>query len=748
MKTKKTKKILGGVAIAAVSLGCLGLAGIANASTLTDTGSSTKGSAPATTTYPFYAGKVSSAMKGNTEVTFNVSTAQGQTLLDHHLTYIQIGSYSPIGSSNFNTISTTQDAANAIGTWASQNSTLLGGTAYNPATDGDPLTWLLTGNSSSTFLGTDLSGQGSTTLDQAVRSLANYLSTQASSSGLLGTSGTSITFGKTSDNSAGAQQGTWDAPAPGVYLVLDSDGTNQSMPMIVATEPGNGFQVPSTMTDLITNQVALKTQDPLTAPDKQFVTGATWKDNAISGGKLSGTSDTASVGMQNAVTYQVAGVFPNFTGYPSYSYSFVDNPGTGLTLYIQGGQNLDVAGIPVSTLMGDVSGGVTVTEAFPTGNSNGTISASSASELANLKNLTGGSDASLTVTLNKAALEELITLKAQATTETTGDDINSAGDLANYSVTTPDAKTPNTTQGFNGGKTSYTGQTDPVQYFGLTYQGYLNSDVATASGSSTSASNTATVVNNGVSSSQSGNAPLSTSGTYNGGTNPQGNGKTSTDHPGSTQQIPASKITGTDNNGTTNGVPNKTAVGAGINWMKIWGSGEPATGAVFQVSRGSGSSQQWLYATGSGWGWASSQADGEYFGASTLDSSAGTTASGGLFEISGIGDGTYQVHEVKQATGAAAVLPVFSVTVSSGSPETVSLSGAGDSGYNLVNNTPDGNPFNSKDFNTVENVKSMTGLPLTGGAGILTGVIAAVLLFGTAGIVLVVYKRRKKAQED
>ena len=38
-------------------------------------------------------------------------------------------------------------------------------------------------------------------------------------------------------------------------------------------------------------------------------------------------------------------------------------------------------------------------------------------------------------------------------------------------------------------------------------------------------------------------------------------------------------------------------------------------------------------------------------------------------------------------------------------------------------------------------------LPLTGGAGILIGVIAAVTLFAAAGIVLVVYRRRKQ-QED
>ena len=100
--------------------------------------------------------------------------------------------------------------------------------------------------------------------------------------------------------------------------------------------------------------------------------------------------------------------------------------------------------------------------------------------------------------------------------------------------------------------------------------------------------------------------------------------------------------------------------------------------------------------------------------------------------------------EVQYPSGYADILPSFNITVKAGSPETVSAV----NGYNLVNNTPGGNPFSSNDFNTVENVKHMTSLPLTGGAGILTGVIAAVLLFGTAGIVLVVYKRKKSQQED
>ena len=136
-------------------------------------------------------------------------------------------------------------------------------------------------------------------------------------------------------------------------------------------------------------------------------------------------------------------------------------------------------------------------------------------------------------------------------------------------------------------------------------------------------------------------------------------------------------------------------------------------------------------------------------------------STGGLFEINGLADdGTYTVTEAHAATGAdQSVLPSFTITLKSGAPEVISLIPGDKGSLNLVNNTPNGNPFNSTDYNTVENVKSLTGqiptgsgqipsgLPLTGGAGILTGVIAAVILFAAAGIVLVVYRRRKQ-QED
>ncbi|MBQ5520817.1 MAG: hypothetical protein IIT91_01850, partial [Aeriscardovia sp.] len=266
----------------------------------------------------------------------------------------------------------------------------------------------------------------------------------------------------------------------------------------------------------------------------------------------------------------------------------------------------------------------------------------------------------------------------------------------------------------------------------------------------TEANNTAATDNNGVTSGQSGDMPLPTSGKYNGGTTPE-KGQTS----------PTKQINPGDTTGSINGIPGRQAVGAGINWMKIWGSGSVAPNAEFQVQNSKG---EYLYATGSGWGWTSEKSEAQTFSPTTLytgASSSTTTGTGsmgssssavnpaakeGLFEITGLASGTYTVTETKPATGADPnVLPSFQVTVSVGSPETITTSSASD---NLVDNTPNGNPFNSTDYHTVENVKSVTGLPLTGGAGILAGVIAAVLLFGTAGIVLVVYKRRKAQREE
>ena len=375
-----------------------------------------------------------------------------------------------------------------------------------------------------------------------------------------------------------------------------------------------------------------------------------------------------------------------------------------------------------------------------------------------MPNLVGGTDAQMTVNLNEAGMQ-YIEANGYQTSNMSGKSIN-FGKLSSQSDISQTVNgTTNTMSGVNKGASSYTGQTQAApsgengnstssgQYpqatgelFGLTYQAFLNSSVAWSDGT-TEASNTAMTDNNGTQSSPTTNVPLQTSGQYNGGTT-DGSGKTQ----GTTQTNP-DQVTGEKNGktvpGTTHGVPNNNAVGAGLNWMKIWGSGQVAQGASFYVQNSSG---QYLYATGNGWAWGN-KSQAEKFGASTPAS--GTTvnpaSTGGLFEINGLNYGTYTVTEAHAATGAdQSVLPSFKVTLTSGMPETVATSSASD---NLVNNTPNGNPFNSTDYNTVENVKSLTGLPLTGGAGILTGVIAAVILFGTAGIVLVVYKRRKQQKD-
>ncbi|MBQ1425070.1 MAG: hypothetical protein IIY98_03010, partial [Aeriscardovia sp.] len=521
---------------------------------------------------------------------------------------------------------------------------------------------------------------------------------------------------------------------------------------------------------------------------------------AVSGGTLA-SSDNVTIGSTNAVTYQVAGVFPNFYGYPSYTYKFVDTPGTGMTLaLVQSVDNenqidLAVAGIPISTLMADSpAGSVDVSETYATNpktpsTPGSTYTANSVSQLSsNIEDLVGGSGANLTVSLNQAALQELITLKAKSTSTKDGDGINTGSALTSYTVNAPTSDP----QGPDNGADSWTGQTTPTtQYFGLDYQAFLNSNVTSGTTSSTMSSssssstsstkaataamtdgttytstpssmtnsgsagiteadNSAYIINNGTKTTSSGNVPLQSSGSYNGGTTSEG-GKTAP-----TKQTNPDTISGPKKGvpGTTGGVPNKNAVGAGLTWMKIWGSGEVATGAEFQVQNSSG---DYLYATGSGWAWSSNPSMAETFQASTPATGASADSDGGLFQISGLGAGTYKVSETQQATGAASIKPSFYITITSGMPETISTSAPSGatstnhfdevSSYNLVDNTPNGNPFNSNDYHTVENVKSASQLPLTGGAGILTGVIAAVILFGTAGIVLVVYKRRKQQKD-
>lgn len=775
MKSTKTKKLLGGVAIAAVSLGCLGLAGIANAATAgPDISNKRTGTASSTTSGAYQLGTLEGEMTGSTTITANISEAQmkaGETLKDHQLEYIQIGSYMEHGSS-FTLSATNQTIENALYDFLTASSTEGGlkqafpDASYTSA-DGEALNWLLTGNSSNgsssgPFLGADASGQNgygeSENTDYAVRLLANYLyANMENGTGDTGDGITSSDFKAVSWNSGETNQtGTFDLPNPGVYLIVDTtDSGNASLPIILSTKPSNGFTVPSSMTNYVTDEIALKDQDPQAAPVKQFVTDPTESSSGdLTGGTLTG-SMTSTVGSTNTVTYQISNVFPNTNGYLQYTYKFIDNPGEGLTLNINSGNNMYVAGIPLSTLVSAGDATVTVTTATGGSTSDATTTYGEGhAELKTMANLVGGTGAELEVSLDEAGMQ-YIAAHGYQTSNVDGKSINFKTLSSQSSVSQKVDGSDNTMSGVNKGASSYTGQTQTAtngengnsssaeypqaqgELFGLTYQAFLNTSVAYSNGT-TEATNTAMTDNNGTESAPSDTAHLTTSGSYNGGDKDQ-----SGNSAGTTQTNP-DQITGTNGDGKTDGVPNNTAVGAGLNWMKIWGSGQVAQGASFYVQNSDG---KYLYAEGDGWGWTSTEGDAQKFEASTPAS--GTTVNsasdGGLFEINGLGYGTYTVTEAHAATGAdQSVLPSFTVTLKSGEPEEIHTSSAS---LNLVNNTPNGNPFNSADYNTVENVKSLTGLPLTGGAGILTGVIAAVILFGTAGIVLVVYKRRKQQND-
>ena len=180
-------------------------------------------------------------------------------------------------------------------------------------------------------------------------------------------------------------------------------------------------------------------------------------------------------------------------------------------------------------------------------------------------------------------------------------------------------------------------------------------------------------------------------------------------------------------------VPSSPSSSTGLQFQSLWrGSGAPAKGAKFTVqNENEGSPYYGEYLNGdpsdfTGWSWSKSPQD---FSQSTPQA---------IFSFGGLADGTYTVTEVDPATGATPPSSLsFTGNLSYSSPE--SLKAVSDP-MNLL--SPAQRAVYFVPFPSVP-----SHLPLTGGAGILIGVIAAVTLFAAAGIVLVVYRRRKQ-QED
>ena len=244
---------------------------------------------------------LSTALKGNTSLTVNVSKAQGETLADHSLVFYKIGEYLPHGNSAITVSAPTQNVENALYNFLTAEASAGGlkeafpNASYTSA-DGEALNWLLTSN----YLGSDATGQNlSMQSDNAVRLLANYLYSNDHS---IGWESAAATHGTVSNNN-GYQEETYTLPNPGIYLVVDSTNNgNTAMPMIVSTVATGDTAYTGPLTQYMTSQIGLKTQDPQATPVKQFVKDPQ-TSTATGTADITGTltnSMTASVGSANA----------------------------------------------------------------------------------------------------------------------------------------------------------------------------------------------------------------------------------------------------------------------------------------------------------------------------------------------------------------------------------------------------------------------------------------------------------------
>lgn len=236
----------------------------------------------------------------------------------------------------------------------------------------------------------------------------------------------------------------------------------------------------------------------------------------------------------------------------------------------------------------------------------------------------------------------------------------------------------------------------------MTYTGYINNQVTDET-----ADNSAQVDNNGATSQSSPEVPVHTNGNPNGGTTPNTNPNNPPSNPVSPNE------------------PSPTSTNVGMWWQKIWPNKTAAKGAKFEVSKTVNGTTEYLQAGTNGadsWQWTTTEADAEQFSSVNGD---------GLFEIGGLANGTYTVTETTQATGAQAIKPSFTVTLKYGTAETISTTATGDP-WGLVSSSDD----------TVENVKSINQLPMTGGAGIILGALVALLLLGSAATLFLVYRKK------
>lgn len=171
---------------------------------------------------------------------------------------------------------------------------------------------------------------------------------------------------------------------------------------------------------------------------------------------------------------------------------------------------------------------------------------------------------------------------------------------------------------------------------------------------------------------------------------------------------------------------------ATLTFKKVDAAGKPLAGARFKIE----SSAPEQFVLPSGYVNGSANRDASCGNDEAISKADGTVIFDGLAQNP---DVAYKITEVSAPNGYITLGLSFTVTISNQGAKVVFADTLASDPYGLV--SPSSVDADGSNKLTVENVHSITQLPLTGGAGIAFMVVIAALL-GTAGVIVVVRSRR------
>lgn len=171
---------------------------------------------------------------------------------------------------------------------------------------------------------------------------------------------------------------------------------------------------------------------------------------------------------------------------------------------------------------------------------------------------------------------------------------------------------------------------------------------------------------------------------------------------------------------------------ASLTFKKRDAAGKPLAGARFKIE----SSAPGQFVLPSGYVNGSANRDASCGNDEAISKADGTVTFDGLAQ--GV-DTSYKITEVSAPNGYITLGLSFTVTISNQGAKVVFADSLASDPYGLV--SPSSVDADGSNTLTVENVHSITQLPLTGGAGIAFMVVIAALL-GAAGVIVVVRSRR------